>query len=277
MDEEIGLHAHNLVIRGGSVSIGSEEEPFRGEKAFIELHGDMYVYGKGPPLTAYALHVYKRIDVQGHLGIFGEPRVAMARIDGHLAPGNTSFRVSHAVDWRPGERLVMAGAAKKFANFDKSPDHFSTGYNQFEEYPITPMVGDGSTWPTAGAAAAGAYMHQREQHEFLIVGSVSADGLTVTLDPSTPIVYHHAGEIIEQNGVTMDVRDTVAMLDRNVEIRGGDDEVPTRGFKMACTPTDPTSQISVDWCEATCGENPAGCDPALCECKQQPARSARGA
>ena len=59
--------------------------------------------------------------------------------------------------------------------------------------------------------------------------------------------------------------------------RGGDDEVPTRGFKMTCTPTDPTSQISVDWCEATCGENPAGCDPALCECKQQPARSALAA
>ena len=59
--------------------------------------------------------------------------------------------------------------------------------------------------------------------------------------------------------------------------RGGDDEVPTRGFKMTCTPTDPASQISVDWCEATCGENPAGCDPALCECKQQPALSALAA
>ena len=43
-------------------------------------------------------------------------------------------------------------------------------------------------------------------------------------------------------------------------------------MKMTCTGLQP--QISQDWCEATCGENPAGCDATLCDCKQGPAGGA---
>ena len=48
-------------------------------------------------------------------------------------------------------------------------------------------------------------------------------------------------------------------------------EQETTEFKMTCRGLQP--QISQDWCEVTCGANPAGCDAKLCKCKQSPVHS----
>lgn len=99
----VGLHAHNIEIRGGKLEVGSPERPWSeltDGKAYIELHGDVKVFGKGPPNNLYALDVYKRIDVRGYLGIFGEPRTAMLMLAEHVVPGATSFEVDGEPDWR---------------------------------------------------------------------------------------------------------------------------------------------------------------------------------
>ena len=215
MGRELGIHAHNILIKGGRLEIGTSTDPWTSQadgQAFIELHGDVKVFGKGDAYAAYALKVYKRIDVRGYLGIHGEPRVAQARVANHVVPGDTSFTVSRPVDWRPGERLVLIGTAPEWGTFTPSPEHSGTGISQFATYPLDTNMMAGK-------------MGRKGEREYLTVLSVSADGLTVTVDPSTPIAKHHTGEILQQNGVTMDVRDTVGMLDRSIEIRGGNHEI----------------------------------------------------
>ena len=56
-------------------------------------------------------------------------------------------------------------------------------------------------------------------HEIRVVHSVSEDGMTVTL--TEPTDYFHTGQQVTEHGVDMDVRDTVSLLDRNVEMRAG--------------------------------------------------------
>jgi hypothetical protein len=57
--------------------------------------------------------------------------------------------------------------------------------------------------------------------EKLIVHQVSPDGLTVTF--TRPLSMFHSGTKVEQDGVLIDTRDTIALTSRNVQIKAGHD------------------------------------------------------
>ena len=182
---------------GGSVQMGTKEAPFLGRKAFIELHGDVRVD------FPYEFKS-KSIAVNGELTVYGEPRQIVRRIGADAAKGSKTITIGAdqpPVDWRPGERLCLFGIGAPTA---------PTQNKQFAS----------ALWPMTGEFRAGQTKVSAFK-EYAWVKRVSADGRTVTLKHKLKNFFF--GGQVDQDGVRMDVRDTVVLMHRNVEIRGGDD------------------------------------------------------
>ena len=142
--------------------------------------------------------------------------------------GSTSLTLAAPVDWRVGERLVLSALAGEKPMFI------------FNMHPIR---------------------HTKGTFEIVKITSVSGDKRTVSLE--APTRYFHSGGWVRQGGTVMDTRDTAALIERNVELKGGDDplydtvsgvKVRDQGYGLTVhvlgrtyepTPGDPTTTRSL--------------------------------
>ncbi|XP_066276424.1 fibrocystin-L-like [Branchiostoma lanceolatum] len=85
------------------------------------------------------------------------------------------------------------------------------------EQPVTWKAGDSIAIATTG------YRHSQAETEVREIASVASDGVTVTV--TEPLDYEHISveETFANAGVTLETRGEVALLTRNVVIRGSDD------------------------------------------------------
>eukprot|EP00058_Branchiostoma_floridae_P026715 XP_002612206.1 hypothetical protein BRAFLDRAFT_108902 [Branchiostoma floridae] len=85
------------------------------------------------------------------------------------------------------------------------------------EQPVTWKAGDSIAIATTG------YRHSQTETEVREIASVDPDGVTITL--TEPLEYEHISveETFPNSGVTLETRGEVALLTRNVVIRGSDD------------------------------------------------------
>ncbi|GIL53442.1 hypothetical protein Vafri_9024 [Volvox africanus] len=103
--EYINLQAHYIIVKGGNFTIGSAEKPYPG-RANITMHGlpnsrDLPMYG------AKALAVR-----QGLVTFFGQPKVpTYTKLNRTADPGDTSIVVNGAINWKVGDRIVIASSS----------------------------------------------------------------------------------------------------------------------------------------------------------------------
>jgi hypothetical protein len=197
----IGVHAHFIDIRGGKMEIGNHTMPFLGQNAFIILHGDSYVWDgmrfgecnseKDPLRDVRRPECAKKINVRGDLNIFGKRRDIIRRVAADAMIGQHSIKVDQPVTWGLGDEVLVTAVTDTKHSLRIWAGQFSGGRKSFGG------------------------------KEKLIVHQVSPDGLTVTF--TRPLSMFHSGTKVEQDGVLIDTRDTIALTSRNVQIKAGHD------------------------------------------------------
>ena len=97
--KNLDLKADWIVVHG-TLRIGTEAEPFT-KRAVITLTGPAsdQIEGAGAKVLAV---------IGGTLDLHGEPRLTWTRLTATAAAGSSQLQLSGAVDWRPGERIVVA-------------------------------------------------------------------------------------------------------------------------------------------------------------------------
>ena len=156
----IGIHANFIDIRGGSLEIGSRAHPYNSSHtAFIELHGDVKVYGKGEKGQGYCFGCIKKVDVRGTFSVHGRPRVVTRRFQEDAFPGATTIKLSTSsklsasaggasggnsgdsgsigVDWEAGDRLVLTATGGAHPMRAGAGGDGGGSRAQFATYPIT--------------------------------------------------------------------------------------------------------------------------------------------
>jgi hypothetical protein len=122
------------------------------------------------------------------------------------------------VDWQLGDQLVLTAVAAEQQQLNiypndngRDPEFIGKPAGHISEE-CTKYNGNCMQKLRAKRTGSGV-------HELILVSHVSEDGHTVYLQSG--LKYFHAGTTVNEGGVSMDTRDTVALLTRNVEIRGG--------------------------------------------------------
>ncbi|XP_063846340.1 fibrocystin-L-like isoform X1 [Scylla paramamosain] len=108
--EELVLRAeYVLIVEGGSLSIGSEEEGFPGE-AVIELYGNTH----SVELPMYGAKVLAVRD--GTLDLHGRHiPITWTHLAQTAAAGDTTLTLALPVTWRQGDQIVIATTEKRFS------------------------------------------------------------------------------------------------------------------------------------------------------------------
>ena len=103
---KLSLHAINVVVRGGGrFSIGNATHPYV-PSAEVVLHGDRITPGFRFNKIDYGS---KTMAVFGHLEMYAVPRLPRwTQMTETANAGSTSIKVQGAVDWRAGDKIVIA-------------------------------------------------------------------------------------------------------------------------------------------------------------------------
>ncbi len=144
-DQNLTLSAGWIMVHGGVLQCGTSLNPFN-KKLTITLKGaksDEVALGAGMGTKLIgAMH-------GGRIRLFGENRVSWTQLDATANAGSAQITLKDAVDWRAGERIVIASTA-----FD--PD-------QAEERIIASVSGDGKTVTLTQALS---YLHYGQLQSF---------------------------------------------------------------------------------------------------------------
>ncbi|XP_066939673.1 fibrocystin-L-like [Macrobrachium rosenbergii] len=126
--EEIILRAeYILIVDGGSLNIGSEEEPYMG-KAVIELYGN----ARSIELPSYGAKVLAVRN--GSLDLHGAPvPVTWTHLATTAAEGSNTITLKQPVTWKKGDTIIIATTEKRFFK------------NENEKHTIDMVSADGRT------------------------------------------------------------------------------------------------------------------------------------
>eukprot|EP01052_Picozoa_sp_SAG31_P000813 SAG31_NODE_24_length_33075_cov_3.218523_3_plen_2052_part_01 len=216
--EPLALHAHIINILGGKLIIGEDKYgnrmPFDGPMATIMLHGDVYNWGKECPSCG------KKIFVSGELVVNGKPRQVVRRMARDAYPGDDEIVLAgEPVDWVIGDQIVLTAVTNERNPVNVYPNDGGREYKF-----IGKPAGHISVACEKQNGNCEQMLRQKRvasgTHEIVLVSHASADGHTVYLQ--NRLEHFHSGTMVDESiGVVMDTRDTVALLTRNAEIRGG--------------------------------------------------------
>ncbi|KAJ1555133.1 Fibrocystin-L [Nowakowskiella sp. JEL0078] len=107
--QDINITAKSILILGGSLIIGSADQPFQ-HSVKITINGDKS--DKSVALSDQIILGSKYIAVLGTLQIYGIPRNVVWTTLAETAVANSSMLVlSKSVDWNPGEKIVIASTS----------------------------------------------------------------------------------------------------------------------------------------------------------------------
>ncbi|KAJ8026136.1 Fibrocystin-L [Holothuria leucospilota] len=109
-EKDIELHAEYIIITdGGSLTVGTQDEPFQHE-ATIMLHGHVRTQ-ELPIFGAKVLAVRN-----GTLDLHGKPvAVTWTNLASTIPPGATNMTLMQPVDWKVGDRIVIAASGHRHA------------------------------------------------------------------------------------------------------------------------------------------------------------------
>ncbi|GFH20734.1 uncharacterized protein HaLaN_17904 [Haematococcus lacustris] len=110
---EVWLQASYIIVKGGNLSIGSDAVPYPG-RARITLHG--------PPnsleLPLYGAKVLAVRD--GHVNLHGQPKLpCWTQLAATVDVGDSTITLLGVVNWRVGDRLVIASSSLYAEDIDE--------------------------------------------------------------------------------------------------------------------------------------------------------------
>ena len=115
------LKANSVMVHGpGTFRIGTADKPFS-QKATITLTGNdpnENTMGMGTKFLGAMMG--------GKIEIYGQPRVSWTQLGASAAKGSSTITLKEAVDWKPGERIVIASSA---LNPDEAEERTITAVN----------------------------------------------------------------------------------------------------------------------------------------------------
>lgn len=115
----------------GTLRVGTENDPFT-QSATITLTDAATAEDAALGLTAKALAVMPG----GTLDLHGQRRTSWVRLGATAAAGATQIRLERQVDWRPGDRLVIAASDFDPAQYDEVVVHTIAGPTVTLEAPL---------------------------------------------------------------------------------------------------------------------------------------------
>lgn len=97
--------AHYILVRNGYMEVGTEQFPYT-SKLTITMHSDKY----SPEIPIYGNKVIGVRD--GILDMHGAPRDPVwTDLDSTVMPGSNTITIIRAVDWKVGEKIVIASTS----------------------------------------------------------------------------------------------------------------------------------------------------------------------
>ena len=127
--KDLTLSVTNILVQGGKFEIGTEQDPFM-EKATITLRGGendggsipllgkkmlAVTGGPGSSSSTFAGGAWASLRDVGELDIHGAPRAdTWVKVAATISVGATTFEVATAVDFAPGEHIVVSSPPEQF-------------------------------------------------------------------------------------------------------------------------------------------------------------------
>jgi hypothetical protein len=114
-NKHLTMNATYIWVHGGAFEIGRPDQPFM-YNATITMHGDKWTTVELPHVGAKGLTVSNagglvgdsaRPRKVGRLDLHGEPRIPKAKLNQTALAGQKYLDLAWAVDWRPGEIIVL--------------------------------------------------------------------------------------------------------------------------------------------------------------------------
>lgn len=188
---DIELSASYILLRGGTLQIGTELEPFE-QQVKITLFG----HPKSIELPTFGSKVIACYKCT--MDIHGSPQQSWTSLSATAHPGESQISVMDAVEWPVGAKIVIA-----------TTDFESPSSSHSEVATVASVSGDGRTIQLSDIRVCHTY---------------SNNGLPLICKRSDALSYPHLGEAATFDGRELAFRAEVGLLTRNIVIEGDYDE-----------------------------------------------------
>ena len=185
--KDIELSASYILLRGGTLEIGTELEPFM-QKVKITMYG----HPKSIELPTFGSKVIACYKCT--MDIHGAPQHSWTLLSQTALPGATQIEVKDAVRWPIGGKIVIA-----------TTDFESPSSSHSEVATIKNISPDGKTIELTDIRVCHIYTN---------------NGLPLVCDQLDSLKYPHLGEIATYAGRELEFRAEVGLLSRNIVIEG---------------------------------------------------------
>ena len=188
---DITLSANYILLRGGTLEIGTEEEPFMNQ-VHLTLHG----HPKSMELPTFGSKVIACYECK--MSIHGAPQVAWTQLAATALPGDSEIRLQDSVNWPLGSRIVIA-----------TTDFESPKSSHTEIASVAEVLDDGK---------------RVRLTDIRVCPEYDFSGLPKTCHERSELSYPHLGEDAIFDGRRLSFRAEVGLLSRNIVIEGDHDE-----------------------------------------------------
>ena len=215
--KNISLNSQIIYVRGGQIISGNSSNPLPTNTTHqIVLFGtktdNLFYFSEVVP------QVSKVLVVAGSVQLFGNNKVSYSMLEQNAYPGDTVLFVD-TVDWNVGDTIVVTPS-----DFNKSGHEIFTIVSISQDTDFNAGYSSDSDWIYADALR-NAGKNKNNVDKTVKTTTSLYKGLTkITL--SSPLKNYHSGASIIINETIVDMRSEVALLNRNIKIRGDNNGWP---------------------------------------------------
>ena len=190
--KDLSLSASYILLRGGTLQIGTEQEPFL-QQVQITLYG----HPKSMELPTFGSKVIACYECI--MDIHGRPQVAWTQLAATAVPGATEIILQDPVSWPVNSKIVIA-----------TTDFESPISSHSEVATVAGVVDDGK---------------RVQLKDIRVCSQYALNGLPFDCTHSQALKYTHLGEVKVFDGHAVPFRAEVGLLSRNIVIQGDHDDV----------------------------------------------------
>ena len=185
---DITLSANYILLRGGTLQIGTEQEPFT-QQVQITLYG----HPKSMELPTFGSKVIACYECK--MDIHGTPQVAWTELAATVMPGATEITLQEAVAWPINSKIVIATT------------DFESPKSSHSEVATVAAILDGGK--------------RVQLKDIRVCPEYGFSGLPKKCVESSALSFPHLGEVKTFDGRPIQFRAEVGLLSRNIVIQGG--------------------------------------------------------
>jgi hypothetical protein len=188
---DISLSANYILLRGGTLQIGTEQEPF-----LHQVHITLYGHPKSMELPTFGSKVIACYECR--MDIHGAPQVSWTQLSATAMPGDSEITLQEPVAWPVDSKIVIATT------------DFESPYSSHSEVATVAALLDNG--------------RRVQLKQIRVCSQYSMSGLPKMCTLSDTLKYPHLGEEKTFDGRVIAFRAEVALLSRNIVIEGDYDE-----------------------------------------------------